>query len=127
MQHKTSRKYPTHLTSQLHPSVDPGCAPICSVIQRWILGVCSICTIILGCAPHAASSITVDRQPFNIITYKYSLSSYNFLALYQLNVFKNLLVYWSVLKDNFQSYFNYIFLISVQICICTYLLQLHVG
>ena len=124
MQHKTSKKYPTHWTSQLHPS----CASIHCVVHWWILGVCSSCTIILGCAPHAASSITVDNQPFNIITYKYSLSSYNFLALYQLNVFKNLLVYWSVLKDNFQSYLNYIFLISVPIVYdCTYLLQLHVG
>ena len=44
--------------------------------------VCSICTVIPLCAPSATSSITVHHQPFNKITYQYSLSSYNFTALY---------------------------------------------
>ena len=49
--------------------------------------VCSICTVIPRCALSACSLITVCHQPFNKITYQYSLSSYNFTALYQLNIF----------------------------------------
>ena len=55
----------THLTLQHHPSVDPR----------------------MVCASSAPSSITVHHQPFNKITYQYSLSSNNFTALYQLNIF----------------------------------------
>ena len=58
-----------------------------SFIRQWILVVRSICIVIPCCARHAASSIAGDYQPFNIITYWYSLSSYNFPALYQLNIF----------------------------------------
>ena len=82
MQHKLCRKYATHKTSQLHSSVDPCCAPICSAIHLRILGVRSICILISWCAPHAASSITVDNQPF--IT-QLHVNSYNFPALFQLN------------------------------------------
>ena len=52
--------------------------------------VCSIGTVIPRCAPSAQPSITVHHQPFNKVTYQYSLSSYNYSALYQLNIFKNL-------------------------------------
>ena len=58
-----------------------------SFIRQWILVVRSICIVIPCCARHAASSIAGDYQPLNIITYWYSLSSYNFPALYHLNIF----------------------------------------
>ena len=58
-----------------------------SFIRQWILVVRSICILIPCCARHAASSIAGDYQPLNIITYWYSLSPYNFPALYQLNIF----------------------------------------
>jgi len=69
---------------QRRPAVGPRCASICSVVRRWVLVVRSICILLPWCAPYAAASIAVDYQPFKIITHKYSLSSYNFPALYQL-------------------------------------------
>ena len=65
--------------------VGPRCASICSVVRRWVLVERSICILLPWCAPFAGSSISVDYQPFKIITHKYSLSSYIFPALNQLN------------------------------------------
>ena len=48
------------------------------VVLQYILGV-----VRLKGHLKAASSITVDYHPFNIITYHYSLSVYSFPALYQ--------------------------------------------
>ena len=80
-QQKTRELIQTHLSLQLHPSVDPCmlCAPFAPSS--------------LGCAPSACSSITVHHQPFNKITYQYSLSSNNFTALYQLNIFYYVLIH----------------------------------
>ena len=65
--------------------VCPRCASFCSIVRRWVLVVRSICILLPWCAPFAGSSIAVDYQPFKIITHKYSLSSYIFPALNQLN------------------------------------------
>ena len=67
-------------------------------------GVCSICTVIPWCALYASSTITVDHKPFNIITYKNSLSSNNFPALYPLSIFKNL--FFSLAGRNYTIYMN---------------------
>ena len=67
-----------------------------SVSGSWHV-VCSIGTVIPGCSLSARPSITVHHQPFNKATYQYSLSSYNYSALYQLNIFKKLMYFFNLL------------------------------
>ena len=87
-----------------------------SVSGSWHV-LCSIGTVIPRCAPSAQPSITVHHQPFNKVTYQYSLSSYNYSALYQLNLFliSICLICWWLVTNIFTYDTTYV------------ILQLHMG
>ena len=88
--------------------------------------VCSICNVIPQCAPSACSSNNIHHQPFNKITYQYSLSSYNSTALYQLNIFQNLFFFicWTILTNIYTSNSNHDLFVQVN-CNCMWGTYLH--
>ena len=80
-QQKTRDLIQTHLSLQLHPSVDP--CMLCAPFALSSLGV-----LRLQCHP-----VTVHHQPFNKLHInQYSLSSYDIPAWYRLHIFHHLFV-----------------------------------